>query len=180
MNFFEPYHGKSDVDSMFGNMTKWMKEWTTTKFINTTEDLLTCFRTHNAFLPNPQNNNYYCLSFSADIWTRIRHTTLTNKFKIRDYNYFMFDSGFPHLISTFRYAFKSNRDTTGVLELSHLVRLDIPILLDKLPAKKAPKYSEVVEHLNSNALTREDEDYLEKRAKSWGVHYTRRARSVMN
>jgi hypothetical protein len=43
--FFEPYHGKSEVDSMFG--TYWLNEWVKTRYLNTTDDVLQCFEANN-------------------------------------------------------------------------------------------------------------------------------------
>jgi len=38
MCFFEAYHGKSEVDGRFGQMTTWYKKWIKTHFINSTDD----------------------------------------------------------------------------------------------------------------------------------------------
>lgn len=43
MNYFAEYHGKSLVDGHFGLITKWLKECMTTNYINTIDDLKTCF-----------------------------------------------------------------------------------------------------------------------------------------
>jgi hypothetical protein len=37
--FFEAYHGKSEVDSMFGIITGWLNEWIKMRYLNTTEDV---------------------------------------------------------------------------------------------------------------------------------------------
>jgi len=52
MCFFEAYHGKSEVDGRFGQITTWYNNWIKTNFINSTDDLLSCFRQNNIFSPH--------------------------------------------------------------------------------------------------------------------------------
>jgi hypothetical protein len=49
--FFEAYHGKSEVDSMFGILTGRLDEWVKMRYLNTTEDILNCFQQNVSILP---------------------------------------------------------------------------------------------------------------------------------
>jgi len=163
--FFEAYHGKSEVDSMFGTMTNWITQWTKTRFINTTKDLLDCFLFNNSFLPFPNQNFFYYLSFSESLWTKSKH--LGMKGKIRDLHYFYFNSKYTESFTTYRYTFISNRTTTNEIECTRL-REDVRIVKKDDPKKfkKPPKYSKDIEAVNSTNLTAADEKLLQKKAKT--------------
>jgi hypothetical protein len=71
--FFEAYHGKSEVDSMFGILTGWLDEWVKMRYLNTTEDVLNCFQQNVSTLPFPAQNFFWNLSISMALSWGLRY-----------------------------------------------------------------------------------------------------------
>jgi hypothetical protein len=167
--FFEAYHGKSEVDSMFGIMTTWMSEWIKTRYLNTTQDLLQCFMENNRFQPTPYQNFFVPLSLDQEIWTELTHKAMKG-IKLKHYNFFTFFSN-QDTFKAHRFAFKTNRTTSGFIEYSGLFTDTKNINIERLEKKKAPKYSKEIESVNSSGLTSLDEKFLLKKANAWGLRY---------
>lgn len=168
--FFEAYHGKGDVDSMFGTMTKWMTEWKKVNFLNTTEDLLNCFYTNNQFTTTPQLNFFYKLSFAPTLWTQLKHKTLTG-IKIKNVNCFEFS--YTHQNTIITATIRVDIGESGNF-ITNWEKATTRRQIKYLPLKKAPKYSSKIETVNSSSLTSSDEIVLQKKAKLWGISLTQR------
>jgi hypothetical protein len=167
--YFEPYHGKSAVDSMFGVMTKWINTWIKTRYLNTTKDLLECFHENNKFLSTPQQNLFYELSLNSNLWTQIQQNIISN-ISLKTYNYFHFSIKFGKKFKAIRYGFKI-LNTTGAIECSGLIIEEKTPNIIRQVTKRNPKYSKNIEVANSNLLTPSDEEFLKKKAKVWGLKY---------
>eukprot|EP01127_Copromyxa_protea_P014580 TRINITY_DN409_c0_g1_i1.p1 TRINITY_DN409_c0_g1~~TRINITY_DN409_c0_g1_i1.p1 ORF type:complete len:467 (-),score=82.65 TRINITY_DN409_c0_g1_i1:223-1623(-) len=169
--YFEAYHGKSGVDAMFGTMTSWVNEWIKTRYLNTTEDLLNCFNFFNQFSPNSDKKFFYNLSFSPSLWTEKGQNEISN-IKLKEYQYFHFSTKFPeNTFQALRYAFKSLRTESGLIELAGLVKDIKEAKIIKQNPKKQPKFSKSLGVVNDSVLTPSDEAYLEKKALLWGIKY---------
>lgn len=169
--FFEAYHGKSEVDGMFGTMTNWVANWKKTQYINTTADLLQCFQTNNFFMPTPARNFFYELKLAETLWTSKGQQKIGGKFGIKSYNFFKFDSRSTNFITTFRLTFRSNRNTTGVLECTGARQGQKAVTIVRTEPKTAPKYSKDLALVNSASLTAGDEELLAGKAHDWGLAY---------
>jgi hypothetical protein len=167
--YFEAYHGKSEVDSMFGIMTNWITQWTKTGYLNTTEDLLNCFVENNKFLATGSQNIFYSLSFPQILWTESTHFAIKN-IKVKNINFFSFNSNNSQFLTTYRLTFG---ETTGIITCTGFTTNSVGIKIQKLGPKKAPKYSKRLGVVNSAALTDSDEQYLMKKAGAWGLHYSK-------
>ena len=168
--FFEAYHGKSEVDSMFGTMTSWLNEWVKTRYLNTTEDVLNCFLENNSLLPNSAQNFFWKISIAPELWTQ-RGVKVVKNIRLKEYQYFYFSAKLGNNFQAMRYAFKSIGTASGNIECTGLVKdMKHPQVIRQQP-KKAPKYSKDVEVVNSSSLTASDEKYLEKKALAWGLRY---------
>jgi len=163
-SFFEPYHGKSEVDSMFGTMTTWLTEWKKTHFINSTEELLNCFHQNNL---NP-NNHFFTLSFSPDLWkanmTRIKLGPSKNVFS------FLFDSSQPYSFSMLRLEYVTeiegpNVGWTGLKCKTYQKAVET----EKYSSKRTPKFSKELEAVNLAQLTSSDLKFLKKKANQWNI-----------
>lgn len=55
------------VDSMFGILSGWIKEWKKTKFINSTSDLLQCFEENNKYLISGTNNCFIVFEPTSEL-----------------------------------------------------------------------------------------------------------------
>jgi hypothetical protein len=122
--FFEAYHGKSEVDGMFGTL-----------------------------------------------WTSKGQQKIGGKFGIKSYNFFKFDSRSTNFITTFRLTFRSNRNTTGVLECTGARQGQKAVTIVRTEPKTAPKYSKDLALVNSASLTAGDEELLAGKAHDWGLAY---------
>lgn len=169
--FFEPYHGKSEVDSMFGILTSWISNWKANRYLNTTADVLECFKENNQFLPSPNQNIFLSLSFDSSLWTQKGHNYVKN-IKSKAFNYFAFNSKVADSITTLRLRFRTNKEN-GALEYTSLEKLTKVAQLVRGKPTRSPKYSKRVELVNSATLTEGDEDYLKKKASAWGLYYKR-------
>jgi hypothetical protein len=168
--FFEAYHGKSEVDSMFGTMTSWLNEWVKTRYLNTTEDVLNCFHENNSLLPNFRQNFFWKISIAPELWTQ-RGIKVVKNIRMKQYQYFHFSVKLGNNFQAMRYAFKSIGTTSGNIECTGLVKDMKQPMVIRLQPKKAPKYSKDMEVVNSSSLTASDEKYLEKKALAWGLRY---------
>jgi hypothetical protein len=168
--FFEAYHGKSQVDSMFGTMTTWLNEWIKTRYLNTTQDVLDCFMQNNSSLPFPAQNFFWKISIAPELWTQ-KGVKIIKNIRLKEYQYFYFSAKLGNNFQVMRYAFKSIGTASGNIECTGLVKdMKYPTLVRQNP-KKAPKYSKDLEVVNSASLTLSDERYLEKKALAWGLRY---------
>ena len=161
--FFEPYHGKSAVDSMFGTITQWLKEWKKTNFINTTEDLFLCFTLNNS---NPFQNIFYYLEFSPDLWTKKLMSKLSTG-PTKGYSFFKFSHAHPASFFVAKLALGKDKKTqeTGMFEFSQQRNIN----LEEVGSKVIPKFSKTLEAQNSSKLTSADDELLQKKGESWGM-----------
>jgi hypothetical protein len=168
--FFEAYHGKSEVDSMFGTLTYWLDEWVKMRYLNTTEDVLNCFQQNNSSLPFLAQNFFWSISIAPELWTQ-QGVKIIKNIKVKEYQYFYFSTKLGNNFRTMRYAFKSIGTASGNIELTGLVKDTKLANVERQQPKKAPKYSKSLEVVNASSLTASDEKYLEKKALAWGLRY---------
>jgi hypothetical protein len=168
--FFEAYHGKSYVDGMFGIMSRWVSEWKKTQFINSTDDLLSCFRFNNQFLPTPHQNFFFSFLPKPTEWTEQDHFALPASFKVKNVSFFSFSALSPKTVTTYSLNIKQKEDkTVEFIEFKKIVKT-----FKKFPKKKIskePKYSQKSTEgpLNSHQLTDSDNQFLRKRAQVWAM-----------
>lgn len=77
MNYFAEYHGKSLVDGHFGLISKWLRESMTTDYINTINDLISCFSNKESLRQekalevktekNSEQSKFYFLEYKRDL-----------------------------------------------------------------------------------------------------------------
>jgi len=168
--FFEAYHGKSLVDGMFGVLSNWMKEWTKTKYINTTNDLLECFKTFNLFNNNKDRNFFISRSFSPTLWTRLSHEEMKGLKSLKNINYFHFNYNTPKAFTTYSLVFQVNTRTQEI-EYKELKQTALKVATKTIKKQTQPKFSKQLESVNSINLTSSDNLFLQKKAKSWGLTY---------
>ena len=168
--FFEAYHGKSLVDGMFGVLSNWMKEWAKTKYINTTNDLLECFKTFNLFNNNKDCNFFISRSFSPTLWTRLSHEEMKGLKSLKNINYFHFNYNTPKAFTTYSLVFQVNTRTQEI-EYKELKQTALKVATKTIKKQTQPKFSKQLESVNSINLTSSDNLFLQKKAKSWGLTY---------
>ena len=168
LGFFEAYHGKSEVDGMFGVMTQWIQNWVKSRFINTTQDLLDCFAENNQFHPNGARNFFFSWDFPRTFWKNLAHLQLSN-LKIKSFNFFQFNSQYQEYFKTFTFQFRFNKTTNSWEKLQN--KSQTITLKEVMKTAKEPKYSESIEAVNAAHLTSSDEQFLLKKADQWKLPY---------
>jgi hypothetical protein len=166
INFFEPYHGKSLVDGMFGKLSNWISEYKKTKFINSTDDLLDCFLENNQFLPFPDRNFFF--EFSPDVsgWD-CTYSTLPHKIKIQKINFFQFRQQLPGFVFTYTLQFS---EEGGQVVYKGCLKSKVSTKTKAVKkVNKAPKFSKDLGIVNTNSLTIFDQELLKGKANLWNI-----------
>ena len=168
LGFFEAYHGKSEVDGMFGVLTQWIQVWVRSRFINSTQDLLDCFAENNQFHPNGARNFFFSWDFPYTLWKNLAH--LQVKIKIKSFNFFQFNSQYRDYFKTFTFQFRLNKATNSWERLQNSCQT-IEVQEVVFQTKKEPKYSESIDTVNAAHLTSADEKFLFLKANQWKLPY---------
>ena len=153
-NFFEPYHGKSFVDGQFGQLSKWITNWSKHSFLNTSEDLLNCFEQSNKFSKFPNRNFFEIKEIEENIWKE-QHLTLLN-FSFKHFNCFYFYQEFPTKFYCSQYNLKLNINNEFFFDKEIFQTYNIETEIKKII--KNPKYAHNnnLNEINSPNLTESD------------------------
>lgn len=166
INFFEPYHGKSLVDGMFGMISTWISEWKKSHFINSTEDLFDCLIENTKFLDNANSIIYYEFKPDVGAWAQ-SYPSLPHKIKIQNVNVFQIRQSQPGYLTTYTLEFGIENEQV-VFKGCKTEKVATKTRAQK-KVNKSPKFSKDIEITNTNSLTTLDQDLLRTKAKAWKI-----------